>query len=57
MKAFLVGTGSQVLLPYPYEGKFYDYFDKSQPALDRLVCNMTKRDDLGSKYVLPLFSI
>ena len=57
MKAFLVGTGSQVLLPYPYEGKFYDYFDKSQPALDRLVCNMTKRDDLGSKYVLALLSI
>ena len=25
----------QVLLPFPYEGKFYDYYDESQPALDR----------------------
>ena len=44
MKAFLVGTGSQVLLPYPYEGKFYDYFDKSQPALDRLGYRIQKDD-------------
>ena len=37
---FLVGNSGvpsepATLLPYPFEGKFYDYFDSSAPILDR----------------------